>query len=68
VPVVDTQVARIIMQTASAARLLGTTAVVVGIRPEVAQTLVQLGLDLSGIQTVATLQEALRLSIARSVY
>jgi anti-anti-sigma regulatory factor/HAMP domain-containing protein len=68
VPVVDTQVARIIMQTASAARLLGTTAVVVGIRPEVAQTLVQLGLDLSGIQTVATLQEALRLSIARGVY
>jgi anti-anti-sigma regulatory factor/HAMP domain-containing protein len=65
VPVVDTHVAGVILQAAGAARLLGATAALVGIRPEVAQTLVQLGVDLSGIQTLATLQEALRLSVAR---
>jgi anti-anti-sigma factor len=65
VPVVDTHVAGVIVQAASAARLLGSTAFVVGIRPEVAQTLVQLGVDLSGIQTYPTLQEALRTTAAR---
>ncbi len=63
VPVVDTHVAAVLMQVASAARLLGARAVLVGIRPEVAQTLVQLGIDLSGIETVATLQDALRATV-----
>jgi anti-anti-sigma factor len=61
VPVVDTQVARVIVQAATAVRLLGATAALVGIRPEVAQTLVQLGVELSGIRTFSTLQESLRL-------
>jgi anti-anti-sigma regulatory factor/HAMP domain-containing protein len=65
VPVVDTHVAGVIIQAAGAARLLGSAAVLVGIRPEVAQTLVQLGIDLSGIQTFTTLREALQTSLAR---
>jgi rsbT co-antagonist protein RsbR len=55
----------VIVHAASATRLLGCAAIVVGIRPEVAQTLVQLGVELSGIQTYSTLQEALRTTIAR---
>ncbi len=65
VPVVDTHVARVLLHASSAARLLGTTAVIVGIRPEVAQTMVQLGVDLSAIRTFATLQEALRIPSLR---
>jgi anti-anti-sigma regulatory factor/HAMP domain-containing protein len=64
VPVVDAQVAGALIQAAEASRLLGTRAVLVGIRPEVAQTLVQLGVDLSGIQTFATLQETLHSIVA----
>jgi anti-anti-sigma regulatory factor/HAMP domain-containing protein len=66
VPVVDTHVAGVILQSAGAARLLGCAAVLVGIRPEVAQTLVQLGVDLSSIRTYPTLQEALRTTAVRS--
>jgi anti-anti-sigma factor len=65
VQVVDTHVARVLMQVADATRLLGATAVLVGIRPEVAQTLVQLGVDLGSLQTFATLQEALRVAFDR---
>jgi anti-anti-sigma factor len=65
VPVVDSHVAAVILQASASARLLGTTAVLVGIRPEVAQTLVQLGTDLSSIKTFATLQETLRSSLAQ---
>ena len=56
VPVVDTAVAQLLLQAAAAARLLGTEAVLVGIRPEVAQTIVGLGVDLSEITTRADLQ------------
>ena len=63
VPVVDSHVASTIIQAANAARLLGTTTALVGIRPEVAQTLVQFNIDLRTIHTFATLQEALRSTI-----
>ena len=56
VPVVDTAVAQLLLQATSAARLLGTQVVLVGIRPEVAQTIVGLGIDLSEIATRADLQ------------
>jgi rsbT co-antagonist protein RsbR len=56
VPVVDTQVAQLLMEATTAARLLGTQVVLVGIRPEVAQTIVGLGIDLAEIVTRADLQ------------
>jgi len=60
VAVVDTQVAAALLRVAGAARLMGAETVIVGIRPEVAQTLVHLGVDLTGLRTAATLQEGLR--------
>jgi PAS domain S-box-containing protein len=56
VQVVDTQVANALLLAAQAVNLLGAQVIITGIRPEVAQTLVGLGLDLSGIKTLATLQ------------
>ncbi len=58
VPVVDTQVAQALLTTASAVRLLGAETLLVGIRPEVAQTLVSLGAQLDGIPTYSDLQQA----------
>ncbi len=60
VAVVDTQVAAALLRVASAARLMGAETVIVGIRPEVAQTLVHLGMDLSALRTAATLQDGLQ--------
>jgi rsbT co-antagonist protein RsbR len=57
VSVVDTQVANALLQAAQAVRLLGARVVLTGIRPEVAQTLVGLGVDLSVIDTRASLQD-----------
>jgi anti-anti-sigma factor len=59
VPVVDTQVAQVLLQTARAIGLLGARVVLVGIRPEVAQTIVTLGVVMEGVITYASLQEAL---------
>lgn len=59
VPVIDTQVAKGLIQLVEAARLMGTRVMLAGIRPEVAQTLVSLGVDLSSIRTFSTLQAAL---------
>jgi rsbT co-antagonist protein RsbR len=59
VPVVDTQVAQGLLQVTHAAGLLGTKVILVGIRPEVAQTLVSLGIDLSAIITRSTLQSGI---------
>lgn len=59
VPIVDTHVARTILQAADAARLLGAQVVVVGIRPEVAQTVVGLGVALERMRTFANLQQAI---------
>jgi rsbT co-antagonist protein RsbR len=60
VPVIDTQVAKGVIQLVEAARLMGAHVTLVGIRPEVAQTLVMLGIDLRGIRTFSTLQAALK--------
>lgn len=60
VPVVDTQVANRIMRTVEAVRLLGTQAIVTGINPIIAQTLVQLGVDLGQLTTKATLHAGLK--------
>lgn len=59
VSVVDTQVANYLIQTIRAAALLGCESLLVGIGPEIAQTMVQLGIDLSAIRTAATVQQGL---------
>ncbi|MFB7984158.1 STAS domain-containing protein [Streptomyces vinaceus] len=59
VPTVDTAVAQHLMQTVSAVRLMGADCVISGIRPTIAQTIAQLGIDLSNILTRATLADAL---------
>ena len=59
VVIVDSQVAQGIILVMEAARLLGTEVILVGIRPEVAQAIVQLGLHLAGVRTFSTLQTAL---------
>ncbi len=59
VAIIDTHAAAGLLQVAQAARLMGAVTVLAGIRPEVAQTLVSLGADLSAIRTAATLQAAL---------
>lgn len=59
VQIVDTQVANALIDAAQAVRLLGADVVLTGIRPEVAQTLVGIGADLSGIITCSTLQSGI---------
>ncbi len=63
VPLVDTHVAQVLLQTTMAVRLLGAKAILVGVRPEVAQTLVELGCKLDVLQPYPTLQEALAVLI-----
>ncbi len=57
VPVVDTMVAHHIIQAAEAVRLVGSTCILVGIRPEIAQTIVNLGIDLSKFPTKSSLKK-----------
>jgi anti-anti-sigma factor len=59
VPLVDTHVAQVLLQTTTAVRLLGAQAFLVGIRPEVAQTMVALNLDMSGLRSFSTLRDAI---------
>jgi rsbT co-antagonist protein RsbR len=63
VPIVDTQVARVLLQAAGAAGLLGARAILVGLRPELAQTIVGLGLDLSSFVTRTDLQSGVHYAI-----
>ncbi|MFB3766144.1 MAG: PAS domain S-box protein [Methanotrichaceae archaeon] len=63
VPTVDTQTGRHLIDTISAVRLLGTQTLLTGIRPEIAQTLVHLGIDMSGIVTRTTLASGLRYAL-----
>ena len=53
---IDTKVAASLVQTSTAVRLLGAEVTMVGITPEVAQSIVQLGIDLSRVRTCADLQ------------
>jgi rsbT co-antagonist protein RsbR len=60
VPAVDSLVAQHLIKTVSATRLMGAECIISGIRPEIAQTVVHLGIDLSNIITKASLANALR--------
>lgn len=65
VPVVDTAVARHLLETVSAARLLGADVFIVGLSSRTAMTLVQLGLDLTGVTTRTTMAKGLELAFKR---
>ncbi|MEO6038603.1 MAG: STAS domain-containing protein, partial [Saprospiraceae bacterium] len=60
VPAVDSLVAQHLIKTVSATRLMGAECIISGIRPEIAQTIVHLGIDLSQIITKSTLSSALK--------
>lgn len=62
VPAVDSLVAQHLIKTVSAARLMGAECIISGIRPEIAQTIVHLGIDLSQIITKSNLASALKTS------
>jgi rsbT co-antagonist protein RsbR len=66
VPTVDTLVAQHLMKTVAAARLMGADCIISGIRPQIAQTIVHLGVDLSAVTTKASLADALTLAMRRS--
>jgi rsbT co-antagonist protein RsbR len=65
VPIVDTQIAQHLIHTAHACRLLGCEVVLVGIGIEIAQTLVQLGVELSTLVTLADLQAGIAWAFER---
>jgi len=65
VPVVDTAVARHLLDTVAAARLLGAEVLIVGLTARIAMTLVHLGLDLSNIAARTTMAKGLELAFAR---
>jgi rsbT co-antagonist protein RsbR len=65
VPTVDTLVAQHLLRTVAAARLMGAECIISGIRPQIAQTIVHLGVNLGDIATKSTLSDALRLGLAR---
>lgn len=66
VPTVDTLVAQHLMKTVSAARLMGADCIISGIRPQIAQTIVQLGISLENVTTKATLADAVATALDRS--
>jgi len=66
VPTVDTLVAQHLLKTVTAIRLMGADAIISGVRPQIAQTIVHLGIDLQGIVTKANLAGALALALKRT--
>ena len=66
VPTVDTEVAQHLLKTVSAARLLGADCTISGIRPQVAQTIVSLGIEFGDIATKASLADALALALRQA--
>jgi rsbT co-antagonist protein RsbR len=64
VPTVDSLVAQHLIKTVSAARLMGAECIISGIRAEIAQTIVHLGIDLTNIYTKASLASALKMSFS----
>lgn len=66
VPTVDTQVAQHLLKTVAAARLMGADCIISGIRPQIAQTMVHLQIDLGNVTTKATMAEALKVALQRS--
>ncbi|KGX86564.1 RsbT co-antagonist protein RsbRA [Pontibacillus litoralis] len=63
VPVVDTMVAHHIIQAAEAVRLIGSTCILVGIRPEIAQTIVNLGINLEKFPTKSSLKRGIETAL-----
>jgi rsbT co-antagonist protein RsbR len=68
VPTVDTLVAQHLLKTVTAARLMGADCIISGIRPQIAQTIVHLGVDLADVITKASLADAFALALKRSGY
>jgi len=66
VPTVDTQTAQHLLKTVTAIRMMGADCIISGIRPQIAQTIVHLGVDLQGVMTKATLADALALALKQS--
>lgn len=66
VPMVDTLVAQHLLKTVSAARLMGADCIISGIRPQIAQTIVHLGVELRDVTTKATLADAFTIALART--
>jgi rsbT co-antagonist protein RsbR len=66
VPTVDTLVAQHLMKTVAAARLMGADCIISGIRPQIAQTIVHLGVDLTAVTTKASLADAFAIALKRS--
>lgn len=66
VPTVDTLVAQHLLKTVAAARLMGADCIISGIRPQIAQTIVHLGVDLSEVTTKATLADAFVVALKRT--
>ena len=66
VPTVDTLTAQHLIKTVTAARLMGADCIISGIRPQIAQTIVHLGVDLADVSTKATLADAFRLALGRT--
>jgi rsbT co-antagonist protein RsbR len=66
VPTVDTLVAQHLLKTITALRLMGADCIISGVRPQIAQTIVHLGVDLQGVTTKATLADALALALKRA--
>ena len=65
VPTVDTLVAQHLLKTVAAARLMGADCIISGIRPQIAQTIVHLGVDLNSVTTKATLADAFAVALRR---
>jgi rsbT co-antagonist protein RsbR len=65
VPTVDTLVAQHLMKTVAATRLMGADCIISGIRPQIAQTIVHLGVNLNDIVTKATLADAFQVALLR---
>jgi rsbT co-antagonist protein RsbR len=66
VPTVDTLVAQHLLKTVAAARLMGADCIISGIRPQIAQTIIHLGVDLANVTTKATLADAFAIALRRS--
>ena len=65
VPTVDTLTAQHLLKTVAATRLMGAECIISGIRPQIAQTIVHLGVELGGVTTKATLADAFRLALKK---
>ena len=66
VPTVDTLVAQHLLKTVAAARLMGADCIISGIRPQIAQTIIHLGIDLSQVITKSTLADAFAVALQRT--